>query len=220
MKKKGIIIVVVVLIIAVICALVYYKKSTSLPTPELSEGLRGEFGIDANLNESSIDKYLNRDDTVYRDLRLIDDPADYEAIGGDHYLSGFVDGFEVVPYPYIATLDGLPEEVGEGYTGKSLFTLNEDGTYSANYEESMTILEDLFPKDKYIILMCGGGGYSGMAKNFLISLGWDGDKIYNAGGYWYYDGENNVQVKNDDGTFSLWKIPYHDIDFDLLTEIK
>ena len=47
------------------------------------------------------------------------------------------------------------------------------------------ILEDLFPKDKKIFLMCGGGGYAGMMKNLLISLGWNQDNIYNVGGYWY-----------------------------------
>ena len=43
--------------------------------------------------------------------------------------------------------------------------------------------------------MCGDGGYAGMTKSFLVSLGWDPDKIYNVGGYWYYDGKNNVEVK-------------------------
>ena len=33
-----------------------------------------------------------------------------------------------------------------------------------------------------------------MTKSFLVSLGWDPDKIYNVGGYWYYDGKNNVEV--------------------------
>ena len=104
-------------------------------------------------------------------------------------------GFEVVPYPYLVNVSGLPEEVGDTYTGKTLFT-EKDGKYTANYEESMDILEYLFPKDKNIFLMCGGGGYAGMTKNLLVALGWDADKIYNVGGYWYYDGDNNVEVKN------------------------
>lgn len=190
-----------------------------LPKPELSEGQRGQLGIDKNVNESTIDKYLYRDDSVYYDVRMLEDPANYEEIGGDRYLSGLVDGFEVVSYPYLVNVEGLPEAVGSTYTGKTLFT-QKDGKYTANYEESQKILEDLFPKDKNIFLMCGGGGYSGMTKNMLTSLGWNGDKIYVVGGYWYYEGEHDVKIKQDDGSYAFWKIAYHDIDFDKLTEKK
>ncbi len=58
-----------------------------------------------------------------------------------------------------------------------------------------------------------------MTKNLLVSLGWDSNKIYNIGGYWYYDGPNKVEVKRGD-KFDFWKVPYHDIDFDSLTEVK
>ena len=196
---------------------------SELPAPELSEGQRGELGIDKNVNESTIDQYLGRSDAVYRDLRMLKDPGNYEAIGGDSYLSGYVDGFEVVPYPYIVNVSGLPEAVGQTYTGKTLFRAHSDGTYTANYAESMQILEDLFPKDKVIFLMCGGGGYSGMMKNMLVSLGWDGSKIYDVGGYWFYDGKNNVKVRRElaDGSvvYDFYKVPVHDIDFEKLTEI-
>lgn len=196
----------------------------SLPKPELAEGQRGELGIDKNVNEATIDEYLGRPDAVYRDMRMLVDPGNYEAIGGDAYLSGFVDGFEVVPLPYIVNVKGLPEAVGETYTGKTLFREHSDGTYTANYEESLEILEALFPKDKVIFLMCGGGGYSGMMKEMLVALGWDADKIYDVGGYWFYEGKNNVPVKRvlDDGTvkYDFYKVPYHEIDFDVLTEKK
>ena len=193
-----------------------------LPTPELAEGQRGELGIDKNVNESTIDQYLGRGDAVYRDLRMLKDPGYYEAIGGDSYLSGFVRGFEVVPFPYLVNVSGLPEAVGDTYTGKTLFTF-DGANYSPNYQESMAILEDLFPKDKTIFLMCGGGGYSGMLKKMLVALGWDGSKIYVVGGYWYYDGENKVEVKRmlADGTvkYDFYKVPMHEIDFEELTEI-
>ena len=223
MKKKNIIIwgvVILAIILIVTGAFVFTSNKNELPKPEVTSGLRGEFGIDKNINEKTIDDYLGRDDSVYRDMRMLKDPGDYEAIGGDSYLSGFVKGFEVVPYPYLVNVSGLPEEVGDTYTGKTLFT-EKDGEYTANYKESMDILEYLFPKDKNIFLMCGGGGYAGMTKNLLVALGWDADKIYNVGGYWYYDGDNNVEVKNTkygDTTYDFWKVPYHDIDFDSLHE--
>ena len=195
---------------------------TSLPAPELSEGQRGELGIDKNVNEETIDSYLGRSDAVYRDLRMLEDPGNYEAIGGDSYLSGFVNGFELVPYPYIVNVKGLPDEVGSTYDGKTLFHQHSDGSYSENYEESMSILESLFPRDKVIFLMCGGGGYSGMMKNLLVELGWDESKIYDVGGYWYYGGENNVDVKrvNDKGevVYDFYKVPVHEREFDKVTE--
>ena len=98
-----------------------------LPKPEKTDGLRGEFGIDKNINEKTIDKYLNRKDTVYRDMRMLIDVAEYENIGGDSYLSGFVKGFEVVPYPLLAPTNNLPEEVNGGYEGETLFSISEDG---------------------------------------------------------------------------------------------
>lgn len=194
----------------------------SLPTPELAEGQRGELGIDKNVNEATIDSYLGRSDAVYRDLRMLEDPGNYEAIGGDSKLSGFVRGFEVVPFPYIVNVSGLPEEVGQTYMGKTLFHQHSDGSYSSNYKESMDILEGLFPKDKVIFLMCGGGGYSGMMKKMLVALGWDESKIYDVGGYWFYEGENMVEVKRilGDGTevYDFYKVPMHEIRFDELTE--
>ena len=180
-------------------------------------------GIDKNINEETIDRYLGRDDSVYRDMRMLIDPGNYSAIGGDSYLSGLVSGFEVVPYPLLTEVKGLPEAVGDSYKGKTLFTQDENGTYKANYEESIEYLEYYFPKDKYIFLMCGGGGYAGMTKNLLVSLGWDENKIYNVGGYWYYNGKNNIQIKktnNNKTSYDFWKVNYHDIDFEDLTEVS
>ena len=212
-------IIVIILISGIIFIFNYNNDNSTLPKPEVSSGVRGEFGIDKNINEKTIDNYLGREDSVYRDMRMLKDPGNYEAIGGDSYLSGFVKGFEVIPYPYIVNVTGLPSEVGNTYEGDTLFTKNEDGTYTENYEESMEILEYFFPKDKYIFLMCGGGGYAGNMKDMLVDLGWDENKIYNVGGYWYYEGDNNVEVKNtskDEVYYEFWKVTYHDIDFDTL----
>ena len=200
-------------------SLITNPQNNFLPKPEKSEGLRGQFGIDKNINESTIDDYLSRRDVVYRDMRMLKDPGNYEAIDGDSYLSGFVESFEVVPFPYLVNVTDLPEAVGDTYTGPTLFTKDENDDYKPNYSESMTILEDLFPKDKVIFLMCGGGGYAGSMKDMLVQLGWDADKIYNVGGYWYYDGDHNVEVKTiRDGqtVYDFWKAPYHNIDFNTL----
>ena len=200
-------------LVIVSCLVTYVlcNRTSKLPVPEITSGLRGEFGIDKNINEETIDKYLGRSDSVYRDMRMLKDPGNYEAIGGDSYLSGFIKGFEVVPYPYLVNVTGLPSEVGETYIGDTLFTF-ENGVYRANYEESLKILEYLFPRDKYIFLICGGGGYAGMTKSLLVNLGWDSNKIYNVGGFWYYNGNNRVDVKNG-SRYDFYKVLYHDIDF-------
>ena len=42
----------------------------ALPKPQITGGSRGELGIDKNINESTIDDYLGRPDSIYRDMRL------------------------------------------------------------------------------------------------------------------------------------------------------
>ena len=224
MNKKTILTIIISIIIGFLISILIFKNDNDLiplPKPEITDGVRSTFGIDKNINEETIDKYLNRSDSVYRDMRMLEDPGNYEAIGGDSHLSGIIEGFEVIPYPYLTEVKGLPEEVGESYKGKTLFT-EENGTYKANYKESLEFLEYYFPKDKYIFLICGGGGYAGMTKNLLVSLGWDKNKIYNVGGYWYYNGNHNIKIKNIKNgttTYDYWKVTYHDIDFKNLTEV-
>ena len=220
-KKKNMSIIFILIILLVFSfGLDYFR--TRLPKPEVTTGQRGDLGIDKHINEKNIDKYLGRSDSVYRDVRMLDDPASYESIGGDSKLSGFVKGFEVISLPYIIPVNNLPTEVGNTYQGDTLFTRNEKGNYEPNYKESIDILEYYFPKDKNIFIMCGGGGYAGMMKTLLVDLGWDENKIYNVGGYWYYEGKNNVKVKEKvDGKtkYNFWKVNYHNIDFDSLTKI-
>ncbi len=225
--KKSILFGIIGLIVGILVGFLIFgcskneKELVKLPLPEVTGGERGMLGIDKNVNEETLDNYLDRSDAIYRDMRMLKDPGNYEAIGGDSYLSGIVKGFEVIPYPYLTAVKGLPAEVGESYTGKTLFR-EGNGKYVPNYKESMEILEHIFPKDKVIFLMCGGGGYAGMTKNLLVSLGWDETKIYNTGGYWYYNGKNNVQIKkefNGKASYDFWKVIYHDIDFDNLTEV-
>ncbi len=221
MKKKDVIILLV--LVGLLCfSLGYDYFKNKLPKPEVTTGQRGDLGIDKHINEKNIDKYLGREDSVYRDVRMLDDPGDYESIGGDSKLSGFVEGFEVISLPYIMPVTGLPESVGDTYTGDTLFSRNDKGNFVPNYEESLSILEYYFPKDKNIFIMCGGGGYAGMMKTLLVDLGWDENKIYNVGGYWFYEGKHNVKVKekvNGKTKYNFWKVNYHDIDFDSLNVI-
>lgn len=233
MKKKKIILIIgMILCLGMAlfyCLKQFYILELPLPKQEQSEGLRGVYGIDKNINEKTIDKYLNRKDTVYRDVRLLIDTATWENKGGERNLTGFVEGFEVIPYAYLTEFpteyieQKKNENVFNLYEGKTLFRLDEEGNYLANYEESMEILEYLFPKDKYIFIMCGAGGYANFTKKMLVKLGWEEEKIYNVGGYWNYEGTHAIHTTNKHGseiTYDFWKVNYHNIDFDSLTEVS
>ena len=120
----------------------------SEPNPE------SDFGVDINVNMDTIDEYLGLTDAVYRDMRMPVDPFDYDAIGGSSIASATIEGFAMVPYPKLAPCSNMPEALGEGYTCPTLFSLGEDGSYQANYAESLSILERhpftvLLPKPKF-----------------------------------------------------------------------
>jgi len=198
----------------------------ALPAPEID----GEsmFGIDKNININTIDDYLGRDDVEYIDVRMLFDPADFEAIGGEADLTRTIRGFKVVPYPFIATLPSLP--VSGAYDGSFLYTLlwNENGeliSASPNFVESEIIVSELFPKDKAIFLMCGGGGYSGVMKSLLIFLGWNEDLLYNIGANWTYNGENSLELiiypedAKDNKIYATWRADYAYIEFSKLQKI-
>ena len=225
-----------VIVIVALFAAFFIGRSTAenalmpLPAGELADGMRGsDYGIDKNINETTIDNYLGRSDTVYRFMLPLEDTATWENKGGTRNITGFIEGFEVVPYPYLTEFPEAyikqkeAENIHNLYSGKTLFRLGENGEYIANYEESMTILESLFPKDKNIMLMCGAGGYANFTKKMLVALGWDESKIYNVGGYWFYNGKRNVPVEytNEAGEtkYAFWKVAYHDIDFSRLTKL-
>ena len=89
-KKTWLIILSIIIVLAIIGVTTFFlingNKSTTkneeklkpLPLPEVTGGERGKLGIDKNINESVIDEYLNRSDSVYRDMRMFEDPAKYE----------------------------------------------------------------------------------------------------------------------------------------------
>lgn len=193
--------------------------------PKADPDLDSMFGVDKNITTLNIDEYLGRGDTVYRDMRMLYDPADYAAIGGDADLSFSITGFKVVPYPFIGSLQTLP--VDNAYTGECLYTVewNDDGSIKdayPNYVESELALKELFPQDKNIILTCGGGGYAGMTRALLIFLGWDETKLYNIGGSWEYKGDNRFEIMvypedaNDANFLATWRADYAFIQFDKL----
>jgi hypothetical protein len=166
------------------------------------------FGVDKNVNVGTIDKYLGLDNVVYRDMRLLVDSQGYDGLAPNSsgMLTATIEGFKVSPLPYVANLwEGmLPPPVLDNPVDNSdyipLFNVvwGENGeviSVTANYEESMYVLEEIFPKDKLIFLMCGGGGYAWMTKQILLKLEYDETKVYNIGGFWGYTGKNRVELE-------------------------
>ena len=225
MKKNIIFAVAAALLLGLLasCSQTKEESQKELPLPQADES--SQFGVDKNINQQTIDQWLGRDDIVYRDVRMLFDPADYGSIGGEADLTATIEGFKVVPYPYLATLQSLP--VANAYEGNKLFEVAWDergNILSADplYEESMMIMEELFPKDKAIFLMCGGGGYAGMTKQLLIYLGWDENKLYNIGANWSYQGDHALELvvypedKDGNNIYATWRADYAYIDFERL----
>ena len=73
MKLKKLLL--VMLLGITLCACDGKEEEVELPLPEVSEGMRGELGIDKNVNETTLDKYLEEymgpnplNDTVVMDM--------------------------------------------------------------------------------------------------------------------------------------------------------
>lgn len=226
--KSSAIIISLLLLTVCICACDTMDNDVPLlpPLPVAQDDNEHMFGVDKNINMETIDDYLGRDDVAYLDVRMLYDPARYEEIGGDPNLSRTIRGFRIIPYPYIATLTELP--VAGAYSGPCLYdvTWGDDSrvlSVVANYKESDIILSELFPQDKSIFLMCGGGGYSSLMKSLLVFLGWDESKIYITGANWGYSGENSVELviypedAREREIIATWRTDYVYIDFFRLT---
>ena len=229
MKKNISLLLSVIMCLTLLCSCNSEAKPeiSPLPAPEVQEGTM--FSVDKNINIQTIDNYLGRDDVVYRDMRMLFDPADYASIGGEADLTRTITGFKVVPFPYIATLQTLP--VAGAYDGKRLYDVewaDNGSVISATplYRESEMILTELFPKDKAVFLMCGGGGYANMMKQLLLYLGWDEAKLYNIGANWEYDGNNKLELivypekAGERNIYATWRADYAYIDFDKLTPLE
>jgi rhodanese-related sulfurtransferase len=192
------------------------------PLPPAEPNPDVDFNVDKNVNIEVVDGFLDRDDVVYRDMRMFFDSAEFASVGGSSDLADVLEGFLIVPYPYLGTLSQMPIE--GAYTGNTLFSVVFDDKggvtdVQENYVESQMIINELFPKDKAVFLVCGAGGYAAMAKSLLIFLGWDADKIYNLGGMWGYKGSRIVKLieysSGPDGTdiYATWRADYASLDF-------
>ena len=132
--------------------------------------------LNSPINSHNLDKYMNRKDVQYVDLRSSKMVLE----------EGYVAGFEFIPfYNIIASFSGentlYKMERTTDENGNNIYA-GQIGGFVAQYEESQSIIESLFSKNKYIFLISQGGSESSYVINLLIQLGYDGNLLYNVGG--------------------------------------
>ena len=191
--------------------------------PPVDPDPESAFGVSRTINMHTIDDYLGLPGVNYRDMRLLRDPAQYEDIGGNSLLALVLEGFKITPFPWIGTLAPLP--VSGAYEGERLYDIEwkkgsglEVASAEPRYTQSLQILEEVFPPEEPLILMCGGAGYAAMMRSLLVHLGWDEALVYNAGGGWDYNGSRAIQLISpfDPTECYYWRADLLNLDFTTL----
>lgn len=136
---------------------------------------------------ANLDKFLNRDDVVYIDLR------DYKDYTQKHFKN-----FEVIPYfafvfNATANTDTTMVQLFGGTPTEPV----------AVYNESVAILNAIFPKDKTIFLMCQSGARVVWMMQILKANGYDMSKIYNVGGVGQYTDGKYAKMITDTAEFRV-----------------
>lgn len=129
------------------------------------------------INVSNLDDFLFREDTYYVDTREINQWLE------EGHVAGFVN------VPFYQAIANIKTNTGVLYSfdrirdagGNVTVSLGEVGSFSANYNESLSILSAIFPKNKNIIIMSTAGVEASYLISLLIQVGYDGSKLYNAG---------------------------------------
>lgn len=129
------------------------------------------------INVSNLDDYLFRKDTYYVDLREVNQFLE------EGHVAGFVN------VPFYQAIANIKTSTGVLYSfdrirdvnGNVTASLGEVGSFSANYNESLSILNTLFPKNRNIIILSTAGVEASYLIALLIQEGFDGSKLYNAG---------------------------------------
>ncbi|NMA00207.1 MAG: hypothetical protein GX924_04130, partial [Clostridiaceae bacterium] len=86
-RDKLVLIVMLLALLTITMVSACSSQSKEKPLPPPSADVESPFFVDKNINMTTIDEYLDRSDVAYRDVRMLFDPADYAAVGGDADLS-------------------------------------------------------------------------------------------------------------------------------------
>ena len=136
----------------------------------------------SSINSENLVEYLGREDVLYIDLRDYND-----------YAKKHLKNFEVVPY-FAAVMSKEP--------GTQLYSGTPDAPV-ATYEESDVILNQFFPKDKTLFIMCQSGGRVAQLMKLLEAKGYDMSKIYNVGGMGQFTGSEFREYTTDTAELTI-----------------
>jgi len=146
----------------------------ALPTARIDTCAANDYSLAcSSITAENFDDYAERDDVLYYDLRNYEEYANLE--------NGHMRGFEFVEF----------NKFFYGDTDQLFIKSNGSDKFMPRYEESVSILESVFPKDKTIFLMCAGGGRVVNLMKIMELNGYDMNKVYNVGGYSQFKAANS-----------------------------
>lgn len=125
------------------------------------------------IKPNNLDDFLFLPDCIYIDVRSAD----------AFYKEGHVAGFTNIPfYGYVADFSGKKEPLFE-MTKTGGEYLGDKGSFKANYEDSEQVILDILDKNKNIVVISTAGVESCYFLNLLAQLGFNPEKLYNAGSF-------------------------------------
>lgn len=172
--KKVLIVLFVILLSA--CSTPQTEEKIEIKILPTKEDSSSTLMSESPLSALNIDEYLFLENVVYVDTRS---PQMFLEEG---HIAGFVN----IPYyegicchekedGILFTMDKIKNDDG------TFIPMGNTGSFKPNYEESIQILYDTFPKDKQIVFIASAGVESCYLMNLLIQYGYDASLLYNAG---------------------------------------
>lgn len=174
----------------------------SLPTKKQPDS---PLANESPLSADNIDDYLFLDNVLYIDLRSFSQQQD----------EGSIAGFRVIPFYEVIVWweekDNVlftmtkPDENYSSYLG-------DVGSFFPNYEESVQLLETIFPRNKQIVFMSTAGVEAAYMINLLKQYDYDPSLLYNAGTFANGIGDTTAYMKKEDHKYYIEGYSGYDLD--------
>lgn len=143
------------------------------------------------ISPANLDDYLFLDGVLYFDLRS---PAQLAE-------EGFAAGFVNIPFYGVLVDYQRADNVLYRMTkvrdeqGEVIAQMGDIGSFSPNYEESESLIHDLFPENQPLVFISTAGVEAAYIICLLEQLGYDGSYLYNAGTF--SNGMGNIIAYKD-----------------------
>lgn len=146
---------------------------------------------DSPISPTNLDDYLFLDDVLYFDLRS-------QRSWLRKALSPGLSTFRFTAYwLIISSEDNVLYRMTKvrDDSGKVIAQMGDVGSFFPNYEESESLVRDLFPQDQPIVFISTAGVEAAYTICLLEQLGYDGSQLYNAGTF--SNGMGNIIAYKD-----------------------